>query len=102
MAIFKRCCFVVLCSILLFPCKVLPQDSEGDEEAITVITYYPSPHGDYYELRAGRLSVGDNYRSPSEYCWSGGGCNQHIGDEADLVVEGNVGIGTVAPQATRC
>jgi len=63
-------------------------------ETITITTYYPAPFGVYKELRAKRMAIGDNYYDASGYAW---GVN--IDSDADLVVEGNVGIGTDNPQA---
>lgn len=67
-------------------------------EAITISTYYPSPVGVYRELRAQRQAIGDTYVDASQNCW-GAGCATTINANADLVVEGNVGIGTVAPRS---
>lgn len=69
------------------------------EESITITTYYPSPYGVYKELRAKRTAVGDNYYDSSGYCWEGT-CTTTIDSGADLIVEGNVGIGTTSPTAT--
>ncbi|MDD5155700.1 MAG: tail fiber domain-containing protein [Candidatus Omnitrophica bacterium] len=66
------------------------------DESITVTTYYPSPYGVYREMRAQRMAVGDNYVQGSSYCWDGT-CTTTINADADLVVEGNVGIGTTNP-----
>ena len=66
-------------------------------EELTITTYYPSPVGIYKELRAKKMAIGeDYYYNPSSYCWEGS-CTTSIDDNADLVVEGNVGIGTVDP-----
>ena len=62
-------------------------------ETLTITTYYPSPYGVYSDLRAKRLAVGNAYYNPTTYPWGG-----TIDANADLVVEGNVGIGTVTPQ----
>lgn len=80
--------------LFFFPCfTTLPQSNE----TITISTYYPSPHGVYQELRAQRMLVGENYFD-SSYCWGVGcGANQ-ISDDIDLVVEGNMLIGSAAPQ----
>ena len=68
------------------------------EDTLTITTYYPSPYGVYRELRAKRMAIGENYTSGANYTWqdteSGSG---EIDFDADLVVEGNVGIGTVNP-----
>ena len=71
--------------------------SIASSEDITITTYYPSPYGSYRELRATRVAIGDNYIDSSQYCW-GGGCTNTIDANADLVVEGNVEIGTVTSQ----
>jgi hypothetical protein len=70
------------------------------EEQLTITTYYPSPYGNYRELRAQRMAVGDTYIDGSTYCW-GTGCGgaNVISEDTSLVVEGNVGIGTVTPAA---
>lgn len=61
-------------------------------ETITITTYYPSPYGSYRELRAQRMAIGDNYLNSAAYRWG-----TEINSNADLVVEGNVGIGTADP-----
>ena len=66
------------------------------EESITITTYYPSPYGVYRELRSQRMAIGDNYIDGAAYCWDGT-CTNTINTNADLVVEGNVGIGTTGP-----
>src|SRR3989338_5515623 len=82
---------------LIFP---LSSFAQTEEETMTITTYYPAPYGVYNEMRAKRMAVGTNYYNGSAYPWdSGGGC---VGNEicnADLVVQGNVGIGTVSPTA---
>ena len=65
-------------------------------ETLTIVTYYPSPFGVYNELRSKRMAIGDNYYKNSDYCWAGS-CTNTIGSNADLVVEGRVGIGTAKP-----
>jgi len=65
-------------------------------ENITITTYYPAPFGVYNEMRAKRMAIGDAYYQASDYCWAGWpSCTNDIDDEADLIVEGNVGIGTI-------
>ncbi|MBU4313042.1 MAG: hypothetical protein KJ706_10070 [Candidatus Omnitrophica bacterium] len=56
-------------------------------EEITLTTYYPAPNGDYVDLRAKKLGVGTNYSDSSTVS---------ISDD-NLIVEGNVGIGTTNP-----
>ncbi|OQB10994.1 MAG: hypothetical protein BWY16_00715 [Candidatus Omnitrophica bacterium ADurb.Bin205] len=63
-------------------------------ETITITTYYPSPCGSYDELRARKIAIGDNYFNTSSYTWG-----IQVSAEADLVVEGRVGIGTASPVA---
>jgi hypothetical protein len=70
------------------------------EETITITTYYPSPYGVYREMRAKRIAIGDTYFDGAEVPWEeingDGGLIDYL---ADLVVEGNVGIGTTNPNA---
>lgn len=54
------------------------------EESITITTYYPSPYGSYNELRANQMSIGSSYTSSSL-------------SDGNLIVAGNVGIGTAEP-----
>jgi hypothetical protein len=77
---------------IILPCEIFAQQ----QESITITTYYPAPYGVYRELRAQRMAIGDSYYNASEYCWEGS-CGNTIGADADLVVEGNLGIGTVTP-----
>ncbi|MDD5568434.1 MAG: hypothetical protein PHY88_04450, partial [Candidatus Omnitrophica bacterium] len=70
------------------------------EDTLTITTYYPSPYGVYRELRAKRIAIGDDYIQGGTYDWeSTDGDGGEIDYAADLVVEGNVGIGTVNPGA---
>jgi len=62
-------------------------------QELTITTYYPSPVGIYKELRAKKMAIGDNYYNPSSYSWG-----FEIPSDADLVVEGKVGIGTTDPE----
>ncbi|MDD5583864.1 MAG: hypothetical protein PHV55_02250 [Candidatus Omnitrophica bacterium] len=67
-------------------------------ETITISTYYPAPYGVYEELRAQRVAIGEDYLDGSQYCWSPNTCTEQINaTTTDLVVQGNVGIGTVMP-----
>ncbi len=69
------------------------------QETITLTTYYPAPFGVYQELRSRRMAIGNTYVQQSVYPWAtvtpppAG----QISQDADLVVEGNVGIGTIDP-----
>ncbi|MDD2680189.1 MAG: hypothetical protein PHO03_05290, partial [Candidatus Omnitrophica bacterium] len=68
------------------------------EESITISTYYPSPYGVYREMRAKRIAIGDTYFDGGEVPWEAeDGDGNPIDLNADLVVEGNVGIGTTSP-----
>jgi len=78
---------LILISTLLFSNYYL-----SFSEELTITTYYPSPVGIYKELRAKRMAIGDNYYNPSDYSWG-----SEILSDADLVVEGRIGIGTTDP-----
>jgi hypothetical protein len=81
--------------VLIFTTLVLP--AAFTQENITITTYYPAPFGVYQELRSRRIAIGDNYHT-SAYCWPPEACANQINANADLVVEGNVGIGTTNPE----
>jgi len=53
-----------------------------DTEEITLTTYYPAPYGEYDGLAANSMAVGRTYAIPAA---------------DNLVIEGNVGIGTRTP-----
>jgi hypothetical protein len=81
---------------LVIPCISLA------EETLTITTYYPSPYGVYREMRAKRIAIGDNYINHPDYTWEElDGDGGEVDYLADLVVEGNVGIGTVRPKAKQ-
>ena len=80
---------LILIFTLLFSNYYLPSFTEE----ITITTYYPSPVGIYKELRAKKMAIGEDYYNPSSYSWG-----SEISSDADLVVEGRVGIGTENPQ----
>src|SRR3989338_7585939 len=100
-------CLVTLLINLIFPLSSFAQNNTT-EEIFTVETYYPAPYGVYNEMRAKRMAVGDNYYNGSQYCWSPATCANQIDGissscwpncNTDLIVEGNVGIGTASPGA---
>jgi len=69
------------------------------DDTLTITTYYPSPYGVYREMRSQRLAIGDNYIDNPDYTWEEeNGDGGEIDYLADLVVEGNVGIGTTTPE----
>lgn len=71
------------------------------QETITITTYYPAPFGVYQELRSRRMAIGETYVQQSIHPWATTSPTPagEIAQGADLVVEGNVGIGTINPQA---
>jgi len=101
-------------SVLIFSALVFCLTSfsfSQSSDTITITTYYPSPYGSYREMRATRLAIGDTYINGSQYCWSPDTCTNQVysdldsdnildsgEDIVDLIVEGNVGIGTAKPQ----
>ena len=70
---------ILLVMLLSLCCVQLSCAEEGEE--ITLTTYYPAPYGEYDSL-----SIGSGYVAP--------------GENGNLIVEGNVGIGTMQPEAT--
>ncbi|MDP8229554.1 MAG: hypothetical protein P9L93_00420 [Candidatus Gorgyraea atricola] len=84
----------IIFSIILF--AILCMNVISIAEEITLTTYYPAPYGAYDELRSKKIAIGDNYAG-SDYCWAPGTCTNTIDANADLVIEGNVGIGTTVP-----
>jgi hypothetical protein len=67
-------------------------------EEIAITTYYPSPYGSYNELRSKRMAIGDDYLDSVGYTWEAAdGDGGEVDYQADLVVEGRVGVGTVTP-----
>ena len=69
---------VVLALVILCWSMAYAQDTS---EEITLTTYYPAPYGEYNSL-----SVGSGYTAPA--------------NDGDLVIEGNVGIGTTSPASS--
>lgn len=88
-------CFLLLSTLTL----AIPFISFA-EETLTITTYYPSPYGVYREMRSQRMAIGGTYFDNANYLWEeldgDGGIIDYL---ADLVVEGNVGIGTTEPKA---
>ncbi len=77
---------------------LLASNSSAFAGTVTFTTFYPIPFGVYDELRVKRMAIGDTYYEPSSYCWPGGPCgSSNIDANADLVVEGRVGIATMTP-----
>jgi len=71
-------------------------------DQITFSTYYPAPFGVYREMRIMRVAIGETYHKAGDYPWDADGGSPEFGEihqDADLVVEGNVGIGTTDPDA---
>jgi len=95
-----------LTSIILFFFSLFPVAfSQTDSlDSIRIVTYYPSPFGTYRELRTKRLAIGDDYiktgSPPDKYDWQEYPTDpmHNIAYDADLVVQGSVGIGTTAPR----
>ncbi|MFA5199168.1 MAG: tail fiber domain-containing protein [Candidatus Omnitrophota bacterium] len=82
---------VILGLLFLFPVMLLAEE-------ITITSYYPSPYGIYNELRAKKMAIGDDYIDSGDYTWeSADGDGGEVDLNADLVVKGNVGIGTTTP-----
>ena len=92
--------FRILSFIFFFICLFSLSHAQTTD-SIRFVTYYPSPYGSYAELRTKKLAVGAGYINAGTRPWDDTPCNpaypEHICG-ADLVVEGNVGIGTTAPQ----
>jgi hypothetical protein len=91
-------CFIFTVGIfLIYTTNGIAQTAQPHKEELIVTTYYPVPYGDYKELRAQRMAIGPNYYKSSEVCWGGGNCTTAVADATDLIVEGNVGVGTAIP-----
>lgn len=94
---FKASGILFFLSLLLIPFTF-------SQEQITITTYYPSPYGSYRELRVQRMAIGNTYYSSNTVCWAPDTtCPNPIPttNDTDLVVEGNVGIGTDSTNAMR-
>jgi len=73
----------ILLVILVLSVASICYAADG-EEKITLTTYYPASYGEYDGLHANSMAVGSGYVIPAT--------------DGNLVVEGNVGIGTESPQ----
>jgi hypothetical protein len=93
---FKKIRLVLICVIVFLICVI----SIYAQETLTITTYYPSPEGSYREIRSTRMAIGDTWMNSATYPWdTDGGAPEgtEIQQDADLIVEGNVGIGTTNP-----
>lgn len=92
----NKCIFLFL---ILATCIILPAFTQ--QETITITTYYPAPFGVYQEMRAKHIAIGDTYYDQAQHAWATvtpAPAATDISQDADLVVEGNVGIGTFVPE----
>ena len=89
-------CFIFLISLFFF---LISSGIGLAADTLTITTYYPSPYGVYNEMRSTRMAIGPDYINNTAYCWQGS-CTNNIASTTDLVVEGNVGIGTTGPGTT--
>ena len=89
----------LLTFLVIFPSPSHGQSAQQSEETLAITTYYPSPYGVYKELRSQRMAIGDAYYDGGLHPWDTDGnlLPDEISQGADLVVEGNVGIGTSNP-----
>ena len=60
-----------------------PAVTNAEDEEIILTTYYPAPYGEYERLGANSMAIGPNYVIPTA--------------AGDLIIEGNLGIGTDTP-----
>ncbi|MCX5706227.1 MAG: tail fiber domain-containing protein [Candidatus Omnitrophica bacterium] len=81
----KRALLVLVLSLLVMTI------ASYAEEKLTITTYYPAPQGPCNELRCNKAALGDNFKNATNRWGS------EISTNADLVVEENVGIGTLKP-----
>ena len=93
---------IVCAYVFLFQAIALEQAFSA--ETLQITTFYPSPNGNYLELRSRRMAIGDNYSLTTSVCWAGGGCGAaSVPADGDLFVEGRMGVNTLlaaAGQAT--
>jgi len=90
---------IVLCSGYLLNSYAQQSAQQAGKEEIVLTTYYPVPYGDYQQMRVQQMVVGKKWFSAKDACWESGKCAELIDENAALVVDGNVGIGTITPQA---
>lgn len=84
--------------ITIFSILAIYSFSFAQQESMTITTYYPSPYGSYKELRSQKMAIGSTYYDSASHPWNESGvCFADQICNADLVVEGNVGIGTRGP-----
>ncbi len=99
----KSVCLSVFLLLCLIYIPLFAQEIDDSAETITLVTYYPAPIGVYSDLRAKKMAIGEEYYNPETHCFDDGTGNCDpteqavIPSEADLVVQGNVGIGTTSP-----
>ena len=79
--------------LAVFVWLAIASDCFAADETITLTTYYPAPYGVYDEFRAKKMAIGETYYDPSQVTIPG------LPDDVDLIVEGNVGIGTTSPSS---
>jgi len=84
---------------IIFAVIFIPAISAFSQETFTLTTYYPAPFGVYNELRTKRLAIGQSYFDNSIYPWDNDGSivGNEIPQDVSLVIEGKVGINTIAP-----
>ncbi len=74
-----------------------PLSAQGRRERIPLTTYYPAAIAVFDELRIERAAIGPTYSDPTQYCWAPDVCPNQISADTVLIVEGDTGIGTHAP-----
>lgn len=90
----KRLLMVLVC-MGLFTVLISSLVVAQQNEQITISTYYPSPYGVYRELRAQRLTVGNDYINTSFVGWGSSQPPTYpMNDDVSLIVQGHVGIGS--------
>jgi hypothetical protein len=79
-------------------CPMVVVDIACTAENITINEFYPSPIGSYKEIRAKRMAIGANYADRATLPWSAdASCGGSEICNAEVAIEGNVGIGTRQP-----